>query len=214
MKTEPEHIPDELFDWLGTRDFASLSVSEQTEVLHHFSMEEYQELHESVKEIKIIVPSVSRRSSAKGQLLYEFDKQHGQKSAVVRKLWEPRLILRIAAAVMLFMSGWLGYSLFHTDPRIPAELLASADTVFVTKEMPATPEKIHDTVYIIKVKQVETTASEPIAQADLLMDEAGSYGSDDLNVVSMEDIDGALNAFKRNSLKYDSLIRMFSFIGL
>jgi hypothetical protein len=214
MKTVPEHLPDELFDWLGTRDFVSLSVSQQAEVLRHFSMEEYQELHESVKEIKTIVPSVSRKNTAKGQLLYEFDKLHGQKKAVVKKLWEPRWILRIAAAVMLFMSGWLGYSLFHTEPRIPAELLASADTVFVMKEVPATPEKIHDTVYIIKVKQVEAAASEPIAQADLLIDDVGPSSPDDLNVVSMENIDGALNAFKRNSLRYDSLIRMFSFIGL
>jgi hypothetical protein len=214
MKTEPEHIPDAIFDWLGTRDFSSLSASEQAEVLRHFSMEEYEELHESVKEIKAIVPPVSTRNKTKYQLLYEFDKQHGPAVATVKKLWEPRMFLRIAAAIMLFMSGWLGYSLFHTDVRLPAELLAATDTVYVTKEVPATAETIHDTVYILKVKQAKSQENEQIAAADPIIDEAGPYAPDDLNVASIKDIDGALNAFKRNSLKYDSLIRMFSFIGL
>lgn len=210
MKNIPEEIPSIVFDLIERFDFSMLSDEQKVNVLKYISEEEYAEFRHTIKAIQ----NNAKKESAKRLLLENYDQHYNKKTAKVRTLLY-RNLLRIAAAVFFFFAGWSGYHFIRLGKTTNSELLSTIDTVFVTKEIAALPEKIYDTVYIEKdcleenksnITNIYKTSSDLPRESFSIDQQAG--------VISIKELENNINMPRRNSLKDDTLAKKFGFVTL
>ncbi|MCD6066416.1 MAG: hypothetical protein K0S33_1242 [Bacteroidetes bacterium] len=212
MKTNPGEIPSIVFDWLKEQEFALLNAEQQTEVLRYFSMEEYNELHQALREVRQHSPAISSgKEKRKTVLLEAFDKEHQKPAASIYRL-RPAHFMRAAAACVFFVAGWLGYDFLHSDKTLSEKIVEIRDTLYITKEIAALPQKVRDTVYVYRTGKSKATKTIPKNGTPGSMDVYAPIN--DMNVVSVKEFGSTLNASKGNSLKDDSLVKKFSFVTL
>jgi hypothetical protein len=113
------------------------------------------------------------------------------------------------------LSGWFCYSVLQKSSGSPSSLVASIDTVFVTKEIAAEPVKIYDTVYIERESRAARSAK---AAGFIPAYTSVAYDSfpatEELNVLSLDELENIPNVSKGNSMRDDSLYHKYSIITL
>lgn len=217
MENNLNHIPSHVFDLVQNRSFRELNATEKAEVLMHFSAEEYEEMHNAVREVKTMKQdnNPSSKYRIKQELLAEFDRLHPHPKEERRNLLFYNVPLWKVAAVFLLLTSASLWLINSKASDIEVVQVDRIDTVFVEKEV-ATPVKIYDTVYLVQRKKAESTLMQaPTATAhggpamDLLADTGFSE-----SIIGIDDIDNAANSPKNNSMKYDSLLRRYEFVTL
>ena len=212
MKNIPEEIPSIVFDLIERFDFSMLSAEQKETILKYISEEEYVEFRHAIKAIQ---NNAEKNMSTKHFLLQNYDQYYNKETAKVRALPVYRNLLRVAAAVFFFFSGWSGYHFIRLGKTTNNELLSTIDTVFVTKEIAALPEKIYDTIYIEKDRigenksnttNIYKTSSDLPRESFSIDQQAG--------VVSIKELENNINMPRRNSLKDDTLAKKFGFVTL
>lgn len=208
MKTEPENIPSEVFDWMQTTPYHRLSGEQQSMVLQHLSESTYSEWHAVITTLQTQRVSGIRKKALKSQLLQEFDRHYPPASKKVFFAISPGWY-RMAAAVLLAVClGLLARIHFGDQPKSPA--LALHDTVYMTREIAAAPIRIYDTVYIpLKKQSVNRTLYANPADAQPI-----PQNTPPIEVVGMADMDELHNRPKNNSMKDDTLLRTYSYVAL
>ncbi len=212
MDKKLEQIPAIIFDWLETLDFIKLNASQQAETLKYFSKEEYREMRNAFLDIKTlsIHNKITNSINREGFLLAHFDKHYANK-----KVLTPIFVWRVAALLLLLLSGGLFFKVLTMKDVILNPQVALVDTVYVNKDVKSTPEIIHDTVYITKQLVVKKNDGQGLNY---------SYSENnlpttnltvtDMSVISFKDRDNRANKVRGNSMKDDSLYRKHGFVSM
>lgn len=209
MATDINQIPSAIFEWQQRFAFNQLSVLQQEEVLRHFTQAEYDDMHQAILLVKETTQTRPERKLAiKQQLLNRFDEVHHKPK---KQIWTLPLQLWQAAAMIILLGG--AFLLINKNKTVvPVQVIASADTVYVEREV--APVKVYDTVYIEKnsgkVKQVTRRVEPPASGREQLVYPA----QQDLQIHSIKDLHDVPNQIKRNSIKDDSLISNYRFVTL
>ncbi|MFA6260625.1 MAG: hypothetical protein WC760_04105 [Bacteroidia bacterium] len=209
MKTDPENIPSELFDWIQTTPFRELDGNQQAIVSHHFTESTYTELHAVASAVHTQQVNAVRKRTMKNDLLREFDRIHPVAQSDMKRISGSLPFYRIAAALLLISClGMLAWMRLGNKPAIPA--LALHDTIYITREIAAAPIREYDTVYLtIKGKPAkQNSSSEPTDLHPLPQSPAS------IDVVGMSDMEALHNRPKNNSMKDDTLLRSYSYVAL
>jgi len=215
MKTEPENIPDHLFDWLENRSFHSLSEVEKTLVLHFFSKEEFEEMQSAAIAVKS--PKAPQNKTSKSNLLDRFDAVHANGSENAKPAIFQMPVWRAAAIALLLICFGLAHRILNTTLSKPIGTAIKVDTVYLVKQIASAPEKIFDTIYISKTtatpKSKELVKS--IAEIAKFKDKPVEiFSKNELAVVPLNELENKANQPKRNSLKDDSVLRKFAVVRL
>jgi hypothetical protein len=214
MRTNIEHIPAAIFDWLKSSDFSALSAARQAEVLAHISMEEYEELHRVAADLHQFQATKVKtdRRLLKKDLMERFDAQYPQTGRRGPVNIRPLQVWKAAAVFLLVVSGLLSYGLLHgMNAGAPARL-TTVDTVYITKEVAAASQKLFDTVFIEREARNERN---PVpAPRSRRTEYVHMSAEDGINVVPIGEMNNQANASKKNSVHDDSLVRRYSFVTL
>lgn len=214
MENNPEQIPSYIFDWLELLPFEGLSASRQEEVLRYFSADAYNELHHTVSDIRHTAhkPADHMRNTRKQMLMQRFDEKHKPQATIIRMFNKPVALWKAAAVFLLIGGGWFSYFMLQ-HKHLPASTLTTfVDTLYVTKEISPDPLKIYDTVYIDRVS--EPAQKQRRHQQSKQQQHITGADMDQLNIVSVKELEHLPNSTKRNSMKDDSLVKQYSFITL
>jgi hypothetical protein len=218
MKSDSENIPVQLFDWLEKYNFTSLDSVQQAEVLAWFSADDYAELRQSILAIRSVKQkeSGSSRVARKQDLLNRFDERHKKPAAAMLFLSRPIALWKVAAVLLLFSSGWMTHHFLKVKTPVPAAGIAAIDTIYVTREVMPALEKIYDTVYI---RQQPVPSPLPKIQYNRKMEPVRETSQarmmpQDMNVLSIKELDSTPNRQKSNSIKDDSLLKKYPFVSI
>lgn len=216
MKNNIENTPDYIFDWLGEFSFEELAPAKQKEVLKHFSAEEYNDLHGGYMAVKQAGyrPGKAGRNR-KEELLTRFDEAYGKQKPVLR-LFTLRVSLWKAASVFLVVAGGLLFLKVNGgQPPASGALSSKTDTVYLTREIRQKPVEILDTVYIYQEPNTRTVKTKSKSSVETPSGSGEySHGQSDIHVLSVDEINGISNQVKGSSIKDDTLVKKFSFVGL
>jgi len=206
-----DNIPNSIFDSLLTRPFSTLSSSEQEEVLHHFSEEEFTAMHEAA----IGLSFIGQRAKAKGKdtikdsLMDAFDAQHpAQKPAAVWMNY--RLSLPQAAAVVLLcLSGLIAFYQLNPTEKIVYKESVRIDTLIAEA---GSPEQIliHDTVW----QKVEVERKDKKQTTKRRNNNVILPVQQELYIQGTENINAKVNQTKNNSLEQDTLVDKIGFVTM
>lgn len=208
MNINFEKTPNTLFDWAEKFSFEDLNDLQRKEVLLYLSEEDYTSIYEASKGLKVILKQSAAGShpEKKKKLLSHFDAIHTRKKQIRIKTvaaWQA------AAIVLMVLSGWLFYKVFDLQRADTTFQVASADTVYVTKEISAQPEYIHDTIYLYKESSSsskENSLVNPAASSDC--DKTKSFPQ------PLREHNGSASTPRGNSMKDDSLLKKFGFVAM
>jgi hypothetical protein len=210
MENKNEQIPEEIFNWIGNLNFQDLSESQKTQVLHWFSEEEYQAVRaglSGIQEIDLSGDTFSNKKIKK-ELLDAFDQKHEKKP---RLIIIPQITFWRAASVILFMAcAALLYSVTRQSKQVIIQPVASADTVYIIRDTPATPaadsvptvEYSHHEKNSIQYNSGYTVPSNP--------KRIKSGTTRDIYIPGLDELNNKANRQKRNSVKDDSLVKEYS----
>lgn len=216
MKTNPENIPAHIYDLAERFRFADLGEQDRKNVLEYVDENTYNDLHMAAVAIRqsIVKTPAPGKNQRRQQLLTVFD-AHNEKRPVVIPLWkQPVALWKVAAVVVLLLTGWT--SVFIGMKKEPEKnLVASVDTVYVTKEVPSEPVKIHDTVYVERYKKNDEKKAvphiNPVSPANGTMT---PVQTDFINAAGVESLNNRPNQPKGNSMKDDTLLKKYSFVTM
>jgi hypothetical protein len=143
MKNNIEQIPNLIFDWIEIYSFQDLNETQQQQVLQHFSMDEYNDMHATANALTNIAMQASNKNN-KQELLNLFDQQFTNHNKHKFNLWH-------AASILLFIcSSIFMYNSFNKS-NSSAQLVNNIhDTIFIEKNMTQANNIINDTIEIIK----------------------------------------------------------------
>lgn len=229
MKNNPESWSNELFEWMQTTSFESLSNDQKHKVLESMSMEDYTEMYNSTQMLNHQQLVSHRREQIKDELLNRFDTKYVPTSFQSSMLWK-------AASVILFaLAGVLAYFNLKTSTRIDHQVVLH-DTIYIEKEIQVSPSSTLTHLDTNQVPQSSTpqvpqTANrahtqqkkrKPISlqvvsfpsQRQTEVNQIPSSTQMDIPVVSLNQLHSISNSNKRNSRKYDSLEQSLSFVSL
>lgn len=211
MKNNIENIPNEVFDHLQKHSFGQLNKQQQEEVLKYITSEEYDEMHLAFAGISSATESIlfEGKQKVKDNLLQAFDQKHtaGSSQSFLKR---PVVFWKAAAAFIVFTSVFALAYVMKGSTGQSKNIFSVTDTVYVTKEVASTPEKVYDTVYIYKeVKPAKQNADikETITNSKV----TSPVGNmNDLDIITIKEFENSINTTRGNSLKDDSLIRKFA----
>lgn len=226
MKNNPETWSNEIFEWIQNYPFDTLSIEQQHEVLNAMSMEDYTEMYESNQLLQAEHQPSNRRQAMKSDLLNRFDQQYSSSSFASSMLWK-------AASVLLFLtSAYFGYKQFNTSTII-TEPIVLHDTIYVDKLIPQTQQSsvVHlDTIktasspsnrinpIIPKPHSSHKTIFHQVASTNrghsVEASPVSTINSNEIPVVSLNQLHSSANSNKRNSRKFDSLEQSMPFVSL
>ncbi|MCE3228883.1 MAG: hypothetical protein K0S32_3434 [Bacteroidetes bacterium] len=216
MKNNPEEIPSEVFDWMQQNSFETLNNVQQDIVLRHFSKEEYNEFYFIRNEVKQneTLPWSDNKERVAIDLLDRFDEKHNVKD-LRKNILNSQVVFWKAAAVFVFFLTALSYAYVM---KKPGEMISKStiltDTVYVTKEMKSSPEKIHDTVYIYKTAKEKRSKAQKEYNRGVVSGSIIDEEYDEMEVLPVSELENELNGHKNNSSKDDSLTKNYSLITL
>lgn len=210
----PENIPAPVFEWIKTMPFEQLLPAQKAEVLKCMDEQTYTDMHLAALAVEPLktIPPAKGKTARKQVLLGRFDKHHREKNII--PIWRKPVALWKAAAVIVFL---LGSFYVYTAARNekPIEYVAQVDTVYVTKEIPTEPVKIHDTVYVNKYSK---GSSKQNTEGNITFTtENGSMSSstfEGTGVVPVQVLEHPSNQPKRNSMKDDTLLKKYTFVTM
>lgn len=210
MKTNPEHIPSEIFDWMEKHSFAALNSWQQNTVLQHLPAEEYDALHTACTSIHSVQQKESRRSETiKNNLMERFDEVHTKIKAPVSA---PIIGWKAAAALLALGFISVLVLLIRQSSAALSSTVSSTDTIYIRKEVQSTPLVSYDTVIMEKViykqkdgrqEPQEFSTEEPNVPAPV--------NDEKLNTVTIRELESTLNSSRGNSMKDDSLQKKYGF---
>ncbi|PBQ34160.1 hypothetical protein CNR22_21100 [Sphingobacteriaceae bacterium] len=210
MNINFEKTPNTVFDWAEKLSYTELSNLQKKQVLLYMSEEDYTGIYETSKGVKILLkraPEVAN-TGRKNALLNHFDVNYSRKK---QARFKTIIAWQAAAVILMLISGWLFYRVFDLQKADSVLQVASTDTVYVTKEISAEPEHIHDTVYLYK------ESAKSAFKENSVIDSSQSAISGKLNtleslpVVEQKNVSGLP---KGNSMKDDSLLKKFGFVAM
>lgn len=211
MKNNIENIPSEVFDWLSTKSFDQLNSQQKQIVLQYFTIDEYDELGNSTKEINTFMkPTQKHRQDSKELLMNKFDEVYSQPK---QRFLVPRL-LRYAAIVILSIG--LGYQLrFWMQPLTTNQVVFQpvVDTVYLNNSVESTSASFLEDKDSVPRKVAASNGSR-IKRNDAYTPVSKKQLSLNFNVVSVQDAKNKANIPKGNSCKSDSLRRKFGYVSL
>jgi hypothetical protein len=212
MKNNFERMPAIIFDWIEELSFEELNNSQKKEVSTYFSEQEYDEMHLTSLNIKLVshLP-LANEKQIKRRLTDHFNKFHSSKTGK-NSFSGGLFVWRAAALFLMTLSIWLFYKVFDLKKDLHAQEMAVTDTVYVAKEVASRPQLIHDTVYLVKedrpdsFKTDHSTVMGYNAETILPPNE-----TDNLQAVELENI---TTMPRGTSMKDDSLLRKFGFVSM
>lgn len=218
MENSAEKIPVHVYDWIQKYSFEELGIDKQREVLQYMSREAYAEMHDAYNDVMDVSKS-SRIPNAhvrKQILLDHFDKRYPPKKTISFNA-SPLTLWKAAAVLLLCLSSGLAYSLL-SPKRLNDLSLASRDTIYVTRQVAAAPETIHDTVYLEgkaqpagnKQKQGRASATETIVQRSV----RAHVPAMDVNILSVKEMGATPNQTRHNSMRDDTVAGKYAFVSL
>lgn len=211
MKNNIENIPSEVFDWLSSLSFEQLNSQRKHEVLQFFTMEEYNELANSLQEINSVVRTSAKNNlQSKERLMNKFDEVYPKQN---RRFIVPG-ILRYAAIIIVSLG--LGYQLrFWMQPANTNQVVYQPiiDTVYINNDI--------ETASAVTLKENDFVAAEvnagngsQVKRKYLSTPVSKNKMNLNFNVVSVQDAKNKANIPKGNNCKSDSLRRKFGFVSL
>lgn len=208
MNINFEKTPNSIFDWSEKFSFAELSDLQKKEVLLYLSEEDYTGMYETSKGLKVLLKQSSHATiyTNKNKLLDHFDATHKNRKHLKFKIV---MAWQAAALVLMVLSGWLFYRVFDLQKADTTLQVASKDTIYVTKEISAQPEYIHDTVYLYKESgrsSKDNSTENPTLSSD--SDKTKSFPQ------SPRERNGSASVPRGNSMKDDSLLKKFGFVAM
>jgi hypothetical protein len=215
MKNNMEEIPSEIFDWMQAHTFEELDKTQQDIILPYFSKEEYNEFYTIHREAKItetLSPGKERVAKILGR---HFDEKHNAGN-VHKGLLNRQIVFWKAAAVFVFFITIISYAYIMKKPgEVISKWSALTDTIYVTKEVQSSPEKIHDTVYIYKTTEEKSINRKKENHYDITDGKmVQGEENEDIEVLPVSELENELNGPKKNSRKDDSLSKAYSIITL
>jgi hypothetical protein len=219
-----EHIPSYIFDWIESKHFDSLTESQRHEVTAWMTKEEYNELHRAaagVKELKEEQPQPA--IATREALLTAFDKRYIQPERQAKSIFFYSVPLWKVAAVFLLFGGGALWIILETRFHNAVSYITIKDTVYVPSYT-ANDEtiKVKDTVYLPGDGSGKRTAKKTVVRHRVTVVSEEKLESTTSKVASLpgtnssfiKDKDALSNKPKGNSLKDDTLLQKFRFIGL
>lgn len=212
MNTDFENIPSELFDWLQRLSFEELDARQQQRVLACFSKEEYDSMHAAA----MVLHEVSggrrpERTPSRKALLARFDAQHAE--AKVLTLFPSKVLLwQAASAILLILSGGLFYRMIDLKKNGIVQHLATADTVYVDREVRAQPSVIYDTIYLYRQAEARNRQERQADDDTVSVINVPSALTNDIYVLPLEDVD--MEKPRGNSMKDDSILQRFGTVSM
>ncbi len=227
MKTNPEHIPNEVFDWIQSSTFDALLTEQQAIVMTYLTKQEYDEMHDAY----VLLASSNKHKPAihsrKEVLLDQFDLHHGSNQETA--LSSSTIFWKVAAILLFVTSICLSYyQLTHTHIE-QANTLVQHDTIYIERTNPS-PEKsvalpengqqkngmlsTNNTMH--KQHLPKKYQSTPFQKREASPEDVASTfnASTDIRTVSIQQINSISNIIKRNSRRHDTLEKNFRFVSL
>lgn len=215
MKNNFENIPSGIFDWIMMYAFDELTATQQAEVLQYLDRETYNDMYATVTGMAGLknIPAANGKMHKKQVLLESYDTHHQSKKGFVWFMHTSVALWKAAAIVVLLLSGWV-YFYMAGKKENPDQLVAKVDTVYVTKEIPVEPVKVHDTIYITKyaTKNKKDTAFK--IQVPVMHNGTLPVNETTPGIVPVETLENRTNQPKGNSMKDDTLLKKFSFVTM
>jgi len=227
MKTNPEHIPNEVFDWIQSSTFEALLPTQQAIVMDYFSKQEYNEMHDAC----LLLASNSTHKPAihsrKEILMDQFDLHHATNQETT--LSSSTIFWKVAAILLFVTSICLSYyQLTHTHIE-QTNTLVQHDTIYIDRSIPS-PEKsvqmpengqpknsmlsANNTKHKMHLPKKYQSMSHPKSEPSQ-EDVASSFNTNtDIRTVSIQQINSISNIIKRNSRRHDTLEKNFRFVSL
>jgi len=214
MEDHAEHIPAIVFDWLEKYDFHRLNASQQLEALRYFTEEEYRQMHLAVSRVKSMNnPALADREHIKQTLLGRFDSKYHAQRPAVHLLSTPVALWKAAAACVVIGFALLGYHISNKEVHTLTETVA--DTIYVTREVIAAPQRVYDTVYIDRpVESHQARAAAPHSNNPSHGGMPAAPTAGDISVLHIGELENTSNTPRGNSMKDDTLHRKYGFVTL
>ena len=227
MKTNPEHIPNEVFDWIQSSPFEALLPEQQTLVQDYFSKQEYNDMHYAyllLASSRVYQPAIISRKEI---LMNQFDLHHAtsQESA----LSTSSLFWKVAAIFLFVTSICLSYYQITHAHIEQANTLVQHDTIYIDRTIPS-PEKNVEVAENGQAKNSMLTTnntkpkmhlpkkyqSTPFQKREASPEDVAStfHTNSDIRTVSIQHINSISNIIKRNSRRHDTLEKNFRFVRL
>jgi hypothetical protein len=215
MNTNPEQIPNEIFDWLQSKSYDQLNKNQQQKLAPFFTEQEYTAMHQIAFQSKAVNnENISRKASIKENLLLKLDQQQSKpKNSLLLVKWQAWKV----AASFLFIMG-IAFLFLKNSIRFEPNsnnLITKIDTVFIEKLVEKEPLKIYDTVYLTQNFRKENKGNRRSQNLDLNLYSRNQIAHQtDLNIQSIEDIESLPNKNRGNSIKDDTLLKQYGFVSL
>jgi hypothetical protein len=209
MNKEEENIPNEIFDWLNTHSFQELNANQQAQVSNWFNPTTYNQIHHAAKHALAVNAMLARKAIIKEHILQQFELKN-------KAVWYKKAIpFWQAAAIIIFLSGIFIVQLRMQKTASNPNLLAFSDTIYLEKLIQSEPIYLYDTVFIKDKKapkQINTiyqynNKTEPKTFKNTEL-------PNQVLVQSLHTLESASNQIKGNSLKDDTLLKIYGFVKL
>lgn len=210
MNKQEEHIPDEIFDWLNTHSFQELNTNQQSQVIIWFNPNTYNQIHQAAKHTVEVNAMLARKAIIKENILQQFELRNKAVSWYKKAIpfWK-------AAAIIIFMMGIIIVQLLLQKTASNPNLLTLSDTIYLEKLIQSEPIYLYDTVFI-KDKKTAKQINDTYQYTEKI--EPTTYKNTDLPsqilVQSIYALESASNQIKGNSLKDDTLLKIYGFVKL
>lgn len=210
MNKQEENIPDEIFDWLNTHSYQELNANQQSQVNNWFSPNTYNQIHQAAKHAVEANTRLARKATIKEHILHQFELKN---KAVI---WYKKAIpIWQAAAITLFMMGLFTTQLLMQKSVSNANLMAFSDTIYLEKIVQSEPIYLYDTVFI---KDNKAPKQINASNQDNKKTESPTFKNTELPnqvlVQGLHTLESASNQIKGNSLKDDTLLKIYGFVKL
>lgn len=207
MKTDPEQLPSQIFDWVNACSFESLTAAQQQAVLQHLTAQQYNELHQAAAAVSgtLQLPQTPGHAARKAQLIKRFQEAHqpkGDPAFRAASLW------RLAAVLLLTLSGWMFHWMSGAKPEVQVRTVTQRDTVWVKQEVPVAVNEE------AKMPQPPVRRELAVATPRKIVAPAQAQTGNGLNVISIQQLGAVQHQPRGNSLADDSLARRFAFATL
>lgn len=212
-------LPDFIYDYLGKYTFEELNESQKNELKSFVTEEEYSELHAEYHLIKkaISPPPIMYNQAHKKIILAAYDeKQRSRFKPGILQI-NFQVIGKIAAMLIMFGSGWILHGVFNNSSSELSAVKNLIDTVFVENNLSEHMYSKPDTVIkeIVKIERYKTNPDNSLltqSTTNTRVDEL--YPNQDLQILSLSDLENNLNLPKGNSYKDDTLARLYKLTSL
>ncbi len=215
MNTDFEKVPAVIFDWIKTKSFEDLTHSQKKDVLTYLSEEKYKEMYLAYLRIKPVSGSGNfvQELQSKNILLKHFDKRYPkEKNAGNGSSQKTLLFWQAAAVFLMLLSGALFYNFMDLKKSLSSQPVASADTVYVTKEITTGTSVVYDTIY--KYIESYSNAGSTTHVEEVIFENEDLQPLNDGGYQPSIDLDNIDIRPRGSSMKDDSLLRKFGFVSM